>query len=666
MTTTTLIPLNKLTASPANVRKERSAANIEALAASILAQGLLQNLVVSPNENGLYQVDAGGRRFAALSLLVQQGKLPEDWPVPVRVVDPQDSTAASLTENVQREAMHPADEFDAFQKLTAEGWTIDRIADAFGVTPLVVERRLKLTKAAPELLALFRAGEITTDQLIALCATDDHERQVSVWRNSMSWNRDPASLRRAVLADEIDASRDPRVAFIGGIEAYVAAGGEVRRDLFSTDGQGGFIRDVALLERLVAEKLEATAEQLRAEGWGWVEIWPTFDYTAFHRFGRIHKSGENLPEDVAAQVKALREEYDALLTEQDEIEAKEDEHSEAEMERLQAIYERTSEIDSEIEDIEEAHATYAPEAMANAGAIVIMERGAVRIERGLVRTADRAKVAEAIGTKDAVTGGRETEAAGRKANELSDALRRSLLGHRNLAAQTATAANPQVAKVLLACWMVQDLRHQHGSVPTDFRIADAGHGTRTYHPITDDEGPAKKEAFDKIGADLIDGLPKAEGPLWDALSAMSADELDKLIAYAVARSVSLASEHKGLTAKLLTALGFNMSDHFTATVSNYLGRVSKELIIEALTEAGQIKSDAERAALLTMKKAALAAEAEKRLAGTGWVPKVVRTPKPKQPKADKPAAKKAAKAQPKQKAALKGKARAESAVQIAA
>lgn len=29
---------------------------------------------------------------------------------------------------------------------------IDRIADAFGVTPLVVERRLKLAKAAPELI----------------------------------------------------------------------------------------------------------------------------------------------------------------------------------------------------------------------------------------------------------------------------------------------------------------------------------------------------------------------------------------------------------------------------------------------------------------------------------------------------------------------------------
>ncbi|MBD4165478.1 chromosome partitioning protein ParB, partial [Xanthomonas citri pv. citri] len=71
--------------------------------------------------------------------------------------------------------------FDAFSALVDENWTIDRIADAFGVTPLVVERRLKLAKAAPELIERFRAGELSTDQMIALCATDDHAVQVEVW-----------------------------------------------------------------------------------------------------------------------------------------------------------------------------------------------------------------------------------------------------------------------------------------------------------------------------------------------------------------------------------------------------------------------------------------------------------------------------------------------------
>ncbi|RUT81135.1 ParB/Srx family N-terminal domain-containing protein, partial [Mesorhizobium sp. M7A.T.Ca.US.000.02.2.1] len=151
MSTTTL-PLSQLVVSPKNVRPKPG--DVTALAASIAAQGLLQNLVVSPTENGTYQVDAGGRRFAALTLLAEQGKLAADFPVPVIVISAEDATAASLAENVQRENMNPVDELNAFKQLVDEGFTIDRVADTFGVTPLVVQRRLKLVAAAPELLEL--------------------------------------------------------------------------------------------------------------------------------------------------------------------------------------------------------------------------------------------------------------------------------------------------------------------------------------------------------------------------------------------------------------------------------------------------------------------------------------------------------------------------------
>ncbi|WP_164893512.1 ParB/RepB/Spo0J family partition protein, partial [Mesorhizobium sp. M7A.T.Ca.US.000.02.1.1] len=194
----------------------------------------------------------------------------------VIVISAEDATAASLAENVQRENMNPVDELNAFKQLVDEGFTIDRVADTFGVTPLVVQRRLKLVAAAPELLELHGAGEISTDQMIALCATDDHEVQVKVWEThgGNTWNgpAKPADLRRAILTREVEADRDHRVAFIGGVAAYEAAGGEVRRDLFSTDGQAAILTDPELLDKLVADKLEATKENLLAEGWGWVEI----------------------------------------------------------------------------------------------------------------------------------------------------------------------------------------------------------------------------------------------------------------------------------------------------------------------------------------------------------------------------------------------------------
>ena len=96
---------------------------------------------------------------------------------------------------------------------------------------------------------------------------------------------------------------------------------------------------------------------------------------------------------------------------------------------------------------------------------------------------------------------------------------------------------------------------------------------------------------------------------------------------------------------LLASLDFDMAAHFTPTAENYLGRVSKELIVDAVKEAGKLNGEADKAGLAAMKKSALATEAEKRLAGTGWVPKTIRAPKPKkpaQPKAEakaKPAAK---------------------------
>jgi ParB family transcriptional regulator, chromosome partitioning protein len=630
------LPFNVLSISGMNVRLTNGERNIEALASSIESQGLLQNLVVTAGENG-HEVVAGGRRYKAIALLVAQGKFPADHPVPVKIVSREASTAASTTENVARETMHPADEYAAFQRLTVEGWSIDKIADAFGVTPLVVERRLRLAQAAPSLMVEFKNDAITTDQLIALCTTEDHALQVAVWERLRvnDWQSTPDALRKAVLGTEIEACQDARVVFIGGITTYVEAGGIVRRDLFSEEGAGGIIeQDSGLLEQLVGAKLEGLASELRAEGWSWVEVWPEFDSTAFHRLGRAPKAEGALPAEEQARVDALVEESGRLQKENDELERddrSEGRDSDDPEDRLQEIWERQEKIEEEIEEINAGWVRYAAEVMANAGALVIYEKGTARIERGMVRTADRKALAAAVGQKEAVQGGRETKPAGRKADELSDALQRSLLGHRNLAAQMETAKNTHVAKVLLACWSVQRIRatsdHSRGSAPTDLTLGQDYEGTRTRHPISDAEGLGKVNRWGKECAACVAKLPKAEEALWDVLAAMKPAELDSVIAHGVAMSVSLAATSKGLTGKLLAALDLDMAAHFTPTADNYLGRVSRTLILEGLNEAGKIKGTGDKDALTEMKKGQLAEEAEKRLADAGWVPAVIRNSK---------------------------------------
>ena len=211
-TTTNIItvPFSSLFRADENVRTQGKAENIEALAASIAATGLLQNLV-GYTEGDRTAIVAGGRRLAAIGLLVEQGRKPADFPVTVKVVAKSEATTASLTENEQREDMHPADAFEAFNKLTEEGFSVDRIADAFGVSALIVERRLRLRAAAPELIAEFRKGEISTDQMIALCATDDHVRQLAIWKRAKgTYQERPETLRRLTicLLNTTDAADD--------------------------------------------------------------------------------------------------------------------------------------------------------------------------------------------------------------------------------------------------------------------------------------------------------------------------------------------------------------------------------------------------------------------------------------------------------------------------
>ncbi len=255
-----LVPLSRLVLRPTgrNVRKTPRM-SIPELAASIQRVGLLQNLIVIPAADGEhYEVVAGGRRLAALKLLAKKHRIAKDWQVPCLQVADGTARTASLTENVQREAMHPADQFEAFAALVAEGRPIEDIAADFSVTPLVVQRRLKLANVSPRLMADYRADAVTLDQLMALSITDDHAAQERAFYDAPLWQRSPSALRERLTEREIDAYRHPLVRFVG-LDAYEQAGGGVRRDLFAEDDAGVYLSDAALLERLAQDKLAGIA-----------------------------------------------------------------------------------------------------------------------------------------------------------------------------------------------------------------------------------------------------------------------------------------------------------------------------------------------------------------------------------------------------------------------
>ncbi|MBU2341838.1 MAG: ParB/Srx family N-terminal domain-containing protein, partial [Alphaproteobacteria bacterium] len=117
------ISLKKLVPSPRNVRKSSDDLADLQLRADIAARGLLQNLVVRKAKRGKFEVEAGGRRLAALQALAKEGTLPGTHEVTCLVIEGEESEVreASLAENFQRLAMNPADEAQAFASIIEAG-----------------------------------------------------------------------------------------------------------------------------------------------------------------------------------------------------------------------------------------------------------------------------------------------------------------------------------------------------------------------------------------------------------------------------------------------------------------------------------------------------------------------------------------------------------------
>ena len=433
-----LIPLSRLRPSSRNVRKSGGTA-IPELAASIARVGLLQNLtvVLSPDREH-YEVVAGRRRLAALKLLVKRRKLAKDHEVPCLLVPDAAARTVSLTENVQREVMHPADQFEAFAALIKEGRPIEDVAADFGVTPLVVQRRLKLANVSPRLLADYRADAVTLDQLMALAITDDHKAQESAFYDSPQWQRSPDALRDHLTQEEIDAGRDPVARFVG-LDAYEQAGGGVRRDLFADEQSGMFLADAVLLYTLARDRLAAMAEEVRAEGWGWVEAVPRATYADLHAFQRVRATRREPGKAEAKRIAKLEAEQ-AKLQERldDEDEAIGDDEA-------QALQDAMDAIGNDLDAIERKLLVYPVGMVSMAGAVVSLDsEGAVVVHRGLLRE-DEAKALRAQQRgAEAEDGTGEAGAQQRAEDEppaltISEKLARRLSAHRTAALQAEVA-----------------------------------------------------------------------------------------------------------------------------------------------------------------------------------------------------------------------------------
>jgi ParB family chromosome partitioning protein len=643
------IPFNKLVLSQGNVRRVKSGVSIEELAEDIARRTLLQGLSVRPvldaegQETDMYEIPAGGRRYRALELLVKQKRLAKTVPVPCVVRDPSTDVSAdedSLAENVQRVALHPLDQFRAFQALGDKGLGEEEIAARFFVAPTVVKQRLRLAAVSEKLLDVYAEDGMTLEQLMAFTVTTDHDRQERVWEalsHSHTW--EPYFIRRQLTEGAVRAS-DRRAQFVG-VEAYEAAGGVVMRDLFQHD-DGGWLQDPGLLDRLMIEKLQAQADMLRAEGWKWIAVAADFPYG--HTAGMRRLTGEiiDLTDEESASLEALKAEYDAL----------EAQYSEAD--------ELPDEVDGRLGEIEAAMATfenrpvrYDPDEIARAGAFVSIDaEGALRVERGFVRPEDEPPTKSvASGETDgddgvgATTGSEgavqravitigaapvssdpETAEEDETIRPLSDRLVIELTAHRTLALRDAVANDPHMAFLAVLHALCLHVFYQYAP-DTCLEITAKQSGFSAQALGLADTPSAK--AIDARHAQWTRQLPEAQDDLWDALAEFDGDSQTTLFAHCASLTVNVVKEpwnrRPGALAHgelLANAVNLDMAAAgWRPTVDNYLGRVPKARILEAVREA---KGEQSAQLIDHLKKVDMAREAERLLEGTGWVPEPLR------------------------------------------
>jgi ParB family transcriptional regulator, chromosome partitioning protein len=607
-----LVPLDKLKKSPKNVRKiPHTKAEIAALAASIGALGMLQYPVVEPEigpngkPSGFYLVNAGeGRRLAQLLRAKRKEIKPGEL---IRcVLDTEhNATEISLAENAIRTDMHPADQYEAFAKLHAEdGMSAEDIAARFGVTAAVVRQRLKLGAVSPKLMALYRKGEMNLDQLSAFAITEDHARQERIWSELPRFNRSREAILRALSEGQV-RSDDRRALFIGA-KAYQEAGGTVTRDLFDARG-GGFFADAELLNRLARDKLQREAEKVAKEGWRWIVAEPELDREAWADMRRVFPKQVPLSKAERKRLRKLEARYKAVFDKYPDGDVPDSDA--AKLQRIEAAVEVLNKQ------------AYGEREITLAGVFVTLgPDGAVRIERGFVRSEDEPKSKDKNKNKKANGKVKDTDGLA----PLSEKLVAELTAYRTSALRNELAKHPHTALIALVHALALETFFK-GSACTCLEIAPKMAWLSGHAPGID-ESVAEKEIAERHAA-WGKRMPKEPEAMWTFIYGLPDGERITLLAHCVSLTAN-ALQVRGHQPETLAHAGalarevaLDMTAYWQPSAARYFNRVSKDRIAEAVREgvSGQAAQN-----IANMKKPAMAEAAEAALKGKGWLPLILR------------------------------------------
>lgn len=605
METLQTLPLNTLKIDALNVRRVHTPENVEALAANIAACGLINPLTVR-KKGKTASVISGGRRFTALKLLAEQKKLKTNHPVPVVIFKGSEAEAiqVSLSENTQRQDMDPADEFVAFSKLynNGKGRTLEEIAEAYSTSPRRVSAMVKLGELPEPALEGLRDGDLSVNQLKQLANCGSQEIINTVLErigNGEQW------WQVSNLLDDNHVSGDHYLAKFVGLDAYKAAGGTIRADLFSTDEQVIF-EDAALLSTLAEQLLAKKAEDLKQEGWLNIKVYDlgdTCDTWKFHTCQPVVGTYSAKDEKLKEKLKANIEANETKLIELDSDDTASDDDYEVLDNAIQND-------EHSLEVLEEKYTAFSDDQKATATVhLSLTHYNGVRVHYTLPKSEGQGTTLEKP--------------------EMTKAYTERLVDMTTIAAGLSTMKNPKAAKVLLITSLYFDKRSLHKSGPiklsndNSLRLTPDMNATLQgvdayFYNIT--------YILKSVGLDPDQKFEDAND-LFSTLIALDDSALDQLLAVCAAQNINFSTFTGGAvafsdaykpTAKLLN---LSMADRYTVDEAA-LKSMSVAAIMKALASCND--ADAMKLANAAKTKKEKIKVALPVLQQAGWLPDIIK------------------------------------------
>ncbi len=213
-------PVEEIYPSPEQPRKRFAEAELEELAQSIRAHGVIQPLVVRTRPDGGYYLIAGERRWRAS----QKAGLRE-VPIVVHEAQSKDAFEKALVENIQRADLNPIEEAEAYSRLMSEhGYTQEQVAERVGKERSTVANSLRLLKLPIKVRELVEEGSLSMGHARALLALERPEQieamARAVVKGALSVRATEAAVKKQIAGPETPAERDtaPKSTFVRDLE----------------------------------------------------------------------------------------------------------------------------------------------------------------------------------------------------------------------------------------------------------------------------------------------------------------------------------------------------------------------------------------------------------------------------------------------------------------